>query len=401
MQKKTEDDSDADLDLLLEQVSLPSENEIKPEEKKSKPPKLMKKRSAKTPIPKMSAFDAFDDTDSEVIANTKENSPKKSTENKIESSVISYLDSSLKDLSNSVIDEFNYLIENALSLESFTNKFMVDFNNQVKTIIQEEFQTQIIPDIVIQNTINSQINDQFEYLSRLIRSREKTIENPPPFYASDIDDSNDRINDNMITAIDQLTLATSPILNTSIQQESNLNDQLRKLQMHEVYLTEYGHQIDAQNDEIDKKVRQLEEKQSIYRQQQMRDLDNDIAFYGQNKSSNLRELINTLQSSNDLKLENSFKDIVNDISKGSQDISMTVDQTIYRTESLCRTVSKYRKMQWDQLQIADEATREADTSQLTGSMIGSEITEQSNIVSKVRAKLRSIQMNRAEDQFEV
>lgn len=398
MKNKANDDSD-DLDMLLQAVELPSENEVKPQPQQSKA--RPKKRGAKTPIPKMSAFDAFDDSDSSIVKNTKENSPKKSIESKIESNVISYLDNSLHDLSNSFIDEFNYIIENCFSFEYFTNKFISDFNNNITSIIQEEFQTQVIPDIVLQNSINSQINDQFEYLSRLIRPREKNVSNPPPFYSSDIDDANDKVTDELISIHDQLSLSLNNFASSNISLENNFNESLRKLRMQEIFLTEYGRQLDAQNSDIDKKIRQLEERQSIYRQKHMRDLDSDIAFFSQNKNSNIRDLINSLRSSTDNKTENKLSDILYDISKNTQDISMTVDQTLYRTDSLCRTVSKFRRMQWDQLQIMDDAAREAETSQLTGSMIGSEINEQSNIVSKVRARLKSIQMNRAEDQFEM
>ena len=159
--------------------------------------------------------------------------------------------------------------------------------------------------------------------------------------------------------------------------------------------------MDSESESIDAKLRKLEERQSMYRQRQMKEMDSEILMYNQDISPALRELIDMIKESEEDDSTDVFQRAVGAISKETSEIALNVQQASFRSESLCKAFAKLRKMQWEDLQIMEESSHERESSIISNSAIATDIQEQSSVLSKVKERLRSIQQSRAESQFDL
>ena len=397
-------------------------------------PSQLKKKGRRPPkqnTPKLSVFDLDDDISSGQSKSPHAGSlvspfsPPKSKTFSLETSLLSYLEHSMKELTNSFIDEFNYLTEKAFSLESISNKFINDLNNEIKKIVIDEFQTNSsqnpIENAQLDSKLSTQIDEQFDSIKRLIRPRDKNVEDNNPLFAADIDDIRDSLNENISNQLRELNVEISPLIQEQEEiSKIQLKKQFRNLKMKSEYLMEMSRQIDLESEYVDDKLRKLEEKQSIFRQNQMKNMDSELVVYNQQDySSYLREFIDNLREKQNEVSDDVLDNSVDMISKETNEIVMNIDQALYRYESLSQTVAKYKKLQWDELQFMEEqqqtqrsqqisqimsqqqsSIHERESSILSNSYIQSEQPD-SSVLSKVRERLKSIQQSRAEAQFDI
>lgn len=390
---------DIDLDMLL-----PS---ARKHQSKRRPPK-------KENIPILDPDLLFDDAFNndflqkknervEVTENDFIETKKTKKKDSIEENLINYLDKNLKDVKKAFIDELLFYTEKTFSLESFVDKYAKEISDEVTRIIAEEANHIKNDDII--GKFTNQISTQIEKIRKAVKIPKisTTDSDDPPLSFRDIDFSRQSFTDTLNLALNSIRTDRNELDGTREIEDKGMRNTYKSLRFREISLKEMEKQLDISCDTIDRRIQSLEEKQVEFRERHMKlyDFNNDI--YYKSPIADSRVMISSLGTKISGMKQLPLEDISENVRREMDEIFLMLDQIIFRTDGLCQTIAKCRRIQLDDIRLQEEVPHNDISSILSGSVIDPNITQHdsNSIVNKVREKLKMFQSGKNLSQNDV